>query len=49
MVPYNDQLGDVQAILIEADNRMATAVADPRKDGAPAAATKTTIRRSGKR
>ncbi|KAG2494187.1 hypothetical protein HYH03_007545 [Edaphochlamys debaryana] len=41
MVQYGSQLGDVQAILVEAQadgSLRATAVADPRKDGAPAAA-----------
>ncbi|PNG99704.1 hypothetical protein TSOC_014512, partial [Tetrabaena socialis] len=39
MVPYTGQLGDVQAIVVGAANGAAsTAVSDPRKDGAPAAA-----------
>ncbi|GIL61114.1 hypothetical protein Vafri_15488 [Volvox africanus] len=41
MEPHNDQLGDVQAILLEdmagTSSRLGIAVADPRKDGAPAA------------
>ncbi|GLC51597.1 hypothetical protein PLESTB_000519700 [Pleodorina starrii] len=44
MTSYDDQLGDVQAILVAPGNNtagaVATAVADPRKDGAPAAATR---------
>ncbi|MEW5317524.1 MAG: hypothetical protein WDW38_008812 [Sanguina aurantia] len=38
LVLNGDQLGDCQAIMIDSTTGLATAVSDPRKDGAPAAA-----------